>query len=198
MEFIIYKSAIEPIVINLQHFIEKRDATQIISHILFEVDSTIEDPTVTIKATNMEIGLLYAIKQIEVKEAGSFTVNGRSILNIIKTLKDGDILFTLNGNTVEIKQGRTNFKLPTFDPTEFPKFPSTDKKKNLSIESQSLIKGFKKVGSAIDSNNPKYELNGALIHILKEDQLILVGNWITRKDLGIIYQSIMVTLQIVS
>ena len=47
------KQIIESILINIQPFLEKKDASQITSHILFE---TVNDKCI-IKATDSEIGL---------------------------------------------------------------------------------------------------------------------------------------------
>ena len=67
-----------------------------------------------------------------------------------------------------ISQSHSNFKLPTFSYNEFPEFPSYEGKSRISIESHSLIESLKKITPAIDTNNPKFELNGALIDIKQE------------------------------
>jgi len=67
-----------------------------------------------------------------------------------------------------IKQQHSKFKLPIFDAEAFPAFPQLDDKPKISLDSMSLIRNLKKITPAIDTNNPKYELNGALINIKKE------------------------------
>ena len=73
-----------------------------------------------------------------------------------------------------IKQKQSKFKLPTFNPELFPAFPSIEEKPQISLDSLNLIKNLKKISPAIDTNNPKFELNGALINI-KNDSTDLVG-----------------------
>ena len=51
------------------------------------------------------------------------------------------------------------------NPSDFPHFPTIDNKPKFNIDSTSLVRGIKKIAPAIDSNNPKFELNGALIDI---------------------------------
>jgi DNA polymerase III subunit beta len=58
--------------------------------------------------------------------------------------------------------------LPTFSYNEFPEFPSYEGKPRISIDSHTLIESLKKITPAIDTNNPKFELNGALIDIQKD------------------------------
>ena len=161
MEFKVQKQLIESILINLQPFLEKKDATQITSHIHFKIDSNLS----TIKATDGEIGLSVTTNNINVISDGEFTANGKKLLDIVRILKDGEIEFTLKDSNLEIKQLHSKFKLPIFDPKEYPPFPNTDNKPKISLDSNLLIKNFKKVTPAIDTNNPKYELNGALINI---------------------------------
>ena len=164
------KQIFESILINLQPFLEKKDASQITSHIYFRA----EYDNCVIKATDSEIGLKIKTDHIKTEEEGSFTANGKKLLDIIRILKDEDITLELADSTLLIKQQHSKFKLPTFDPNAYPLFPEKDGKAQISLDSHSLIQNLKKISPAIDTNNPKYELNGALINI-KSDHTDLVG-----------------------
>lgn len=164
------KQVIESILINLQPFLEKKDASQITSHILF---STIEGKCIA-KATDSEIGLQIVTNNIVIESEGSFTAHGKKLLDIVRILKDDEITLELLDNTLTIKQKNSKFKLPTFDPSSYPAFPSKEEKPQISLDSLSLIQNLKKISPAIDTNNPKYELNGALINI-KSNSTDLVG-----------------------
>jgi len=136
----ISKSVIENMLINAVPFLEKKDTSQITSHIYLNASNS----TLTLKATDYEIGFLATTQRI---------------------LKDGDINLEIKKETLHISQAHSNFKLPTFSYNEFPKFPSYENKARISINSHSLIESLKKITPAIDTNNPKFELNGALIDI---------------------------------
>jgi DNA polymerase-3 subunit beta len=164
------KILIESILINLQPFLEKKDASQITSHIFFEAKNNI----CTIKATDQEIGLKITTDKINIEFEGSFTVNGKKLLDIIRILKDEEIIFELIEDNLIIKQKHSKFKLPTFNANAFPIFPSIDNKPQISLNSLELIQNLKKISLSIDNNNPKFELNGALINI-KSNSTDLVG-----------------------
>ncbi|MBD3792352.1 MAG: DNA polymerase III subunit beta [Campylobacterales bacterium] len=164
------KQIIESILINLQPFLEKKDASQITSHVLFQA----EDGKCVIKATDSEIGLKIVTDHITVEQQGAFTAHGKKLLDIVRILKDDVITLELLNDTLVIKQKQSKFKLPTFDPDLYPAFPSIDNKPQISLDSLSLIKNLKKISPAIDTNNPKFELNGALINI-KNNETDLVG-----------------------
>ncbi len=164
------KQVIESILINLQPFLEKKDASQITSHIYFE---TGEDYCI-VRATDNEIGLQIVTREFEIDHPGSFTANGKKLLDIIRILRDDEIVLELFDNAIMIKQQHSKFKLPVFDAEAFPSFPTVDDKPKISLDSMNLIRNLKKITPAIDTNNPKYELNGALINI-KSDTTDLVG-----------------------
>jgi len=164
------KQIIESILINLQPFLEKKDASQITSHVLFNT----QNDTCIIKATDGEIGLKIVTDNIIIEAEGSFTANGKKLLDIIRILKDDEIILEILDNTLIIKQKHSKFKLPTFDPATYPSFPTVEDKPQITLDSLSLIQNLKKISPAIDTNNPKFELNGALINI-KNDSTDLVG-----------------------
>ncbi len=164
------KQIIESILINLQPFLEKKDASQITSHVLFNT----QGDKCIIKATDGEIGLKIVTDNIMIEAEGSFTANGKKLLDIIRILKDDEIILEVLDNTLIIKQKHSKFKLPTFDPTTYPSFPTVEDKPQITLDSLSLIQNLKKISPAIDTNNPKFELNGALINI-KSDSTDLVG-----------------------
>jgi len=155
------KPLIESILINLQPFLEKKDASQITSHICVEVINEL----VTIKATDGEIGLIIQSNNMIVEDEGTFTANGKKFLEIIRILKNEEIILEIFEENLIIKQHKSKFKLPTFNPQNYPSFPLIENKPEITLDSISLIKGLKKISSAIDNNNPKFELNGALLDI---------------------------------
>ncbi len=164
------KQIIESILINLQPFLEKKDASQITSHIIFSTQNN----KCIIKATDSEIGLQIITNNIIIEAEGSFTANGKKLLDIIRILKDDEIILELLDTTLIIKQKNSKFKLPTFDAQTYPSFPTIEEKPKISLDSLSLIQNLKKISPAIDTNNPKFELNGALINIT-ENSTDLVG-----------------------
>ena len=164
MKMIISKSILENILVHAGPFLEKKDTSQITSHVYLNVS----DSKLTVKATDYEIGYQVVTDKINAINDGSATANGKKFLDIVRILKDGDIHLEVKNEMLYISQSHSNFKLPTFSYNEFPQFPSYEGKTGITIDSFLLIDSLKKITPAIDNNNPKFELNGALIDI-KED-----------------------------
>jgi len=161
MKISIAKTVLENILIHSQAFLEKKDTSQITSHIYLETHAG----KLLAKATDYEIGLKVDTDQVETLSPGSITANGKKLLDIIRILKDDLIILENIGEMLHIQQGQSHFKLPTFAANEFPEFPNEDSKPKINLDSQKLISSLKKITPAIDNNNPKFELNGALIDI---------------------------------
>jgi len=161
MKVLINKSVLETVLINTQPYLEKKDLSQITSHLY--ISATNE--TFIVKATDYEIGLEYNTDKIKTIDAGIATANGKKLLDIVKILKNEDLTLETINDYLYIKQNSSKFKLPMFNSNEFPEFPKIDDKPKFELNSSLLVESIKKISPAIDNNNPKFELNGALIDI---------------------------------
>lgn len=161
MNITIPNSVLDNIFTSLQPFLDKKDSSQITSHIYLET----RDNQLICKATDFEMGLCASSDSLTISENGIATVNGKQALDIIKHLKEGEVnLYTQNEN-LHIQQNKSSFKLPMFNAQEFPAFPEHENLPKLEINSLQLIASMKKIFPAIDTNNQKRELNGALLDI---------------------------------
>jgi DNA polymerase-3 subunit beta len=161
MKFTINKSIFENILSDMQSFLDKKDISQITSHIYLESNQN----QLIIKATDYEIGLKTEITNTTIDTNGNATVNGKKILEIIKRLKDDNINIHTETNNLIITQNQAVFRLPMFEASEFPNFPSIENKPKIEIDSINLIQSFRKIIPTIDTNNAKVELNGAYLDI---------------------------------
>ena len=115
MKCSVSKTPFEIILSNFQSFLEKRDFSQITSHIYFEC----ADNKLTLKATDYEIAIISQI-EVSMEQEGKATANGKDILNFIKNLKEGDISLEVQNDSLFIKQGKSKSELQMFNATEFP------------------------------------------------------------------------------
>jgi DNA polymerase-3 subunit beta len=167
MQLKISKSIIENILNNVINFIEKKDNSQITSHILLEANDKL-----IIKATDREFGIEFEDNTSEIIQKGKITLNGRKFFDIIKALNDDFINIEIVDNIAIISQNHSIYKLPTFEAEQFPEFPEISSLEKIELNSFDFIEGLKKVFLVIDSNNPKYELNGALLDISNDFNIV--------------------------
>jgi DNA polymerase-3 subunit beta len=165
MNIKINKNVLEHMLINAQSFLEKKDESQITSHVLLDATGV----EIKVKATDFEIGLISESTNINIIETGLACANGKKLLDIVKSLKDDNISLKTEDDFLIIKQKRSKFKLPMFNANEYPEFPSIENKSRFDIKATDFIHSIKMISPAIDTNNPKYELNGALIDIVDNE-----------------------------
>ncbi|NLY04455.1 MAG: DNA polymerase III subunit beta [Campylobacter sp.] len=170
MKFIINKNMLTNILTNVSSYIDKKDISSIISHIFIEANNGV----LTIKATDYEIGLAYNIKSLNIEIDGAATANGTTILNILKGLKDEDVIVETINDFLYLRQKKAKFKLPMYSSLDFPEFPKTEDKAKFDINSNIFSRSLKKIIPTIDNNNPNYALNGAFIDP-KDGYINLVG-----------------------
>lgn len=170
MKVLIKKNILETIIINTSSYLDKKDLSSITSHIFINAN----DSTLTIKATDNEIGLSYKSQNVNIVDEGIATANGKKLLDIIKSLKDGEVILETIQNHLYIKQNNSKYRLPMQKADDFPDFPTIENKKRFNINAANLSKSLKKITNSIENTNSKIELTGALIDI-KNNSINLVG-----------------------
>jgi len=159
MKLKLSKAVVENILSTVINFTEKKDNSQITSHICIEANDGIY-----FRATDKEFGITYKDNTSQIIEKGKATINGKKFYEIIKALNDDFVDLEIEENIATISQKHSIYKLSTFNADEFPEFDFSDSKK-IDIYGFNFINGLKKILPVIDNNNPKYELNGALLKI---------------------------------
>lgn len=170
MKAIINKNVLESIVTNTSPYLEKRDLSAITSHIYIAAKNGV----LNIRATDHEIGLAYKLSNVKITDEGYATANGKKLLDIIKSLRDEEVTLETVNNYLYIKQKNSKYKLPMYKFEDFPQFPTAEGKAKFDIDAVMLGRSLKKILPSIDTNNPKYELNGALLDI-KQNFINIVG-----------------------
>jgi DNA polymerase-3 subunit beta len=166
MHIKIEKPLIESILSNILGFIEKKDNTQITSHILIDANDKL-----IIKATDKEIGIKIKT-ECEILKTGKITINAKKFNDIIKALKNKEIEIKAENNKIIIKQDTSVYHLISFDPNQFPEFPDTINLEQINIIIDEFQDAIKKIYPVIDNNNPKYELNGALFDLKEKTNFV--------------------------
>ena len=166
MHIKIQKPIFESIINQIVPFTEKKDNTQITSHVLI-----IADDDLILKATDKEIGIKIKT-EAEILQKGKITINAKKLNDIIKALQNKEIEIKKENDQIIIHQDTSIYRLSTFNADEFPEFPNPDDLNKLEINNEEFIDAIKKIFPVIDNNNPKYELNGALFDIKEKTNFV--------------------------
>ena len=154
----------------LQGIVEKRNTMPILANVLVEVT----DERVNLTGTDLEVGLKTYFPA-DIKEPGSVTISGKKLFEIIKSLKEDQIIeFREAGDLLmEIVAGESQFKVLCLPKEDFPQVPEARFEKNILLPLETIQDMIDRVYYAI-AHEQRYYLNGALM-ILKNNSMELVS-----------------------
>ena len=131
--------------------------------------------TLLLRATDME-------KYIEielpctVKAEGAITVNAKMFSDIIKTIEEKDIEFSVDAKSqvMTIKSAKDNFDINGISASEYVALPEVPKENTITLDSQTFAEGISKVEYAVTEKNFSPVLTGVLLKV-KDEKIVFVG-----------------------
>ena len=142
-----------------QSIVERRNTMPILANVLIES----QKGTIRITATDLEVGVRGEVDGETAKE-GTVTVNAKKLYEIIREVPNEQVqMKRLENEWVEIKSGKSVFKIVGMDAREFPQFPNFEDKK-LSTMTATTLKGMiERTIFAVSTDETRYSLNGVFV-----------------------------------
>ena len=107
-----------------QSIVERRNTMPILANVLIEA----QKGNTRITATDLEMGVRSAFEAELVKE-GTTSVNAKKLYEIVREVPNDQVqLKRLENDWLEIRSGKSVFKIVGIDAKEFPQFPKFDSK----------------------------------------------------------------------
>ncbi len=144
--------------------VERRQTMPILSNVLLSMQGS----KLSITATDLEVEM---VAEAEVKGDGSgdITVPGRKLHDIFRALPEGlSVEFTLNGDRLTIKSGRSRFTLSTLRAADFPTIDEIASKQTLRLNKADLRRLVEKTHFSMAQQDVRYYLNGLLLETEKK------------------------------
>ncbi|MBO4699959.1 DNA polymerase III subunit beta [bacterium] len=147
--------------------IEKKHPMVILTNILF----SFKDKECTLSATNLEITVIAKVNLEETVNEGKIAVPARSIYDICRLSRADIVTFNYDesNNILDVTTGKSEYKVPCSDPSDFPEISDTTKEYK-TINISKFISLYKKVQFSMGeyfSANKTY--SGVLITKVKAD-----------------------------
>jgi len=142
-----------------QSIVERRNTMPILANVLIEC----EKGAIRVTATDLEVGIRGEVDGQIIKE-GTVTVNAKKLYEIIREVPDEQIhLKRLENEWVEIRSGKSIFKIVGMDAREFPQFPKCYDQ-GLSTTTASSLRGMiERTIFAVSTDETRYSLNGVFV-----------------------------------
>ena len=151
-----------------QNVVEKKTTLPILSHILLETLPS----QIQLSSTDLEVGVTDTCEAEPLAE-GSTTVHAKKFFEIVRELPEGDILLEQKDENLEIRAGRSLFRLRSLSPGEFPKPPAVESNELVCLKGDLIQEMIQKVSLSISSDETRYTLTGVLVQMeRKEDDTL--------------------------
>ena len=156
---------------HVQSVVERRNTIPILSNVLIEAS---EGGTVKVTATDLDLQVVEHMSAASVESAGAVTVSAHLLFDIARKLPDGSqVSLETAENRMDVKAGRSRFKLPTLPRDDFPVIVEGDLPTSFELPSKTLAELIDRTRFAISTEETRYYLNGIFLHVSDEDQPVL-------------------------
>jgi DNA polymerase III subunit beta len=156
---------------HVQSVVERRNTIPILSNVLIDADL---GGSVRVMATDLDLQVVETMSASSVDQPGAITVSAHLLFDIARKLPDGSqVSLTTNENRLEVKAGRSNFKLPTLPRDDFPVIVEGDLLTSFELPARMLAELIDRTRFAISTEETRYYLNGIFLHVTDEDEPLL-------------------------
>ncbi len=156
---------------HVQSVVERRNTIPILSNVLIDADA---GGSVRVMATDLDLQVVETMTASSVDQPGAITVSAHLLFDIARKLPDGSqVSLTTNDNRLEVKAGRSNFRLPTLPRDDFPVIVEGDLPTSFELPARMLAELIDRTRFAISTEETRYYLNGIFLHVTDEDEPLL-------------------------
>ena len=155
----------------VQNAVSQKSSLPILSNVLMETEKN----TLKLTATDLDIGICATIPVKVVKE-GAITIPAKKFFDIVKALpEESEISLAMKKNNfINIKSGKSQFKIIGLPKEEFPQLPEFKDKDSIILNKEQLREMFNLTDFAVSKDDTRYVLNGTLFKI-KGDIITIIA-----------------------
>lgn len=161
MELSVGKADLQKELQLCQGVVEKRSTIPILSNVLLKA----ADGRLQIAATDLDVTILSSCAA-RVTTPGGVTLEAKRLFDIVRSLPDEDVHFTLQeNNSILVESGTAKFRLLGLPAEDYPTLPTVNVTDAYTIPLDELKTMVGKVKFAITHEETRFQLNGALLKV---------------------------------
>ena len=151
--------------------IPSKTTLPVLSNILFEADGD----GVWMSGTDLDVAVRVRVPA-DVKEAGNLTAPGKKLQEITRELPDQPVDVSTRGDQIELRCGRSHFKLNGLPAEEFPKLAEVDFSTGLTVTGKGLNRLIHHTSFAVSTEESRPILNGVLWELRAGEMRMVATN----------------------
>ena len=129
-----------------------------------------------LSATDLEVGVKYFVKDVEVKKEGGIVVSADPLGGIVNESSEERLALSVKDALMVIEGSGSRFQLMGVSEEEFPEIPDFPAEKCLEIDGEVISEMIEKTIFAVAMEKQRYALNGVLLVAKqKSTKLTMVG-----------------------
>ena len=162
MKFNVNQQDLQQALSYCQGVIEKRSTLEILSNVLMDVNNS----SLTITATDLDLIFIHQLKNIEVIEDGKTTTRSSLMYDIVRKFSSGKkINISLSdSNKLQLESEKSIFNLNCINSSEFPLTDENFRDNEFIIKSKSLLKLMNKCKFSVSNDETRHYLSGIYFH----------------------------------
>jgi DNA polymerase III subunit beta len=161
MELTVGKADLQKELQLCQGVVEKRSTIPILSNVLLKA----ADGRLQIAATDLDVTILSSCAA-RIVTPGGVTIEAKRLFDIVRSLPDEDVHFTLQeNNSILVESGTAKFRLLGLPAEDYPTLPTVNVAEAYTIPLGELKTMVAKVKFAITHEETRFQLNGALLKV---------------------------------
>lgn len=115
-----------------------------------------------VSATDLEVGIRYGVRQVEVLEPGETVISAGKLADILRESLDETLKFEAEADRCHIRGADSHFQVVSLDPRDFPPVADLEGTPDLQVASGVLRKLIGQTIHAAAKENTRYAINGLL------------------------------------
>lgn len=152
---------------HVQSVVERRNTIPILSNVLMKAEGDV----LTFATTDMDLEINESVAA-NISEPGATTVPAHTLYDIVRKLADGsdvELVMNAEGTQMEVKAGRSKFKLSCLPTTDFPELGTGDLPTSFSIPAKDMRALIDRTKFAMSTEETRYYLNGIYLHEAEQE-----------------------------
>lgn len=151
--------------------IPSKTTLPVLSNILFEA----KEDGVWMSGTDLDVAVRVRVPA-DIKEAGSLTAPGKKLQEITRELPDQPVEVATHGDQIELRCGRSHFKLNGLPADEFPNLPEIDFSEGWEVAGKDLHSLIYHTSFAVSTEESRPILNGVLWELRADEMRMVATN----------------------
>jgi DNA polymerase III subunit beta len=152
--------------------ISTKTTLPILSNILFRAD---QDGRLEMSGTDLDVAVRVRVAA-EVEEPGTLTAPGKKLQEIAKELPDEPVQVSTRGDQIELRCGRSHFKLNGLPAEDFPALPSVSFEGGWTASGKELLGLIRHTSFAVSTEETRPVLNGVLWELRDGEMRMVATN----------------------